>query len=120
MSIGDMSGDLTADEIRELLDLEPNATCGFLRVTFVDKRTVAPGGLPARCAAGRPRAAGFYYLAAPAPRVRLPRWRKVQLYRDYIGDPLGVCLLRAGVIVVERVFADAGRPHRRGRRHQEI
>ena len=41
------TNDLTADEIRELLDLEPNATCGFVRLTFVDKRTIAPGGLPA-------------------------------------------------------------------------
>ena len=31
--------DLTADEIRRLLDLEPNATCGFVRLTFVDQRT---------------------------------------------------------------------------------
>jgi hypothetical protein len=35
--------ELTADEIRRLLDLEPNATCGFVRVTFVDKTSVAPG-----------------------------------------------------------------------------
>ena len=39
--------ELTADEIRSLLKLEPNATCGFVRVTFVSKESIAAGGLPA-------------------------------------------------------------------------
>jgi hypothetical protein len=30
-----MSDELTADQIRSLLEVEPNATCGFVRVTFV-------------------------------------------------------------------------------------
>jgi hypothetical protein len=40
-----MSNDLTADEIIDLLKLEPNATCGFVRVTFVSSHPVAKGGL---------------------------------------------------------------------------
>jgi uncharacterized protein len=42
-----MSDDLSADDIRELLQLEPNATCGFVRVTFLSKQSIAAGGLPA-------------------------------------------------------------------------
>ena len=38
-----MTGDLTADEICRLLELEPNATCGFVRVTFVSKQSIAAG-----------------------------------------------------------------------------
>src|SRR5438093_8376611 len=32
--------ELTADEIVTLLKLEPNATCGFVRVTFVSKHSI--------------------------------------------------------------------------------
>ena len=31
----DWRSDMTADEVRTLLDLEPNATCGYVRVTFM-------------------------------------------------------------------------------------
>jgi hypothetical protein len=30
-----MADELTADEIRTLLKLEPNATCGFVRITYL-------------------------------------------------------------------------------------
>lgn len=49
-----MSEPLTADEIRSLLKLEPNATCGFVRETYTSKLSIAPGGLPAPFANGRP------------------------------------------------------------------
>ena len=41
-----MTNDLTAEEVRALLKLEPHATCGFRRVTFLSKQRIAPGGLP--------------------------------------------------------------------------
>ena len=43
-----MADDLTADEIRALLQLEPNATCGFVRQTYLSALSIAPNGLPAR------------------------------------------------------------------------
>jgi len=33
---------LTADEIRALLQLEPNATCGFVRQTYLSALSIAP------------------------------------------------------------------------------
>jgi len=78
MSINDKTGDLTADEIRKLLDLEPNATCGFVRLTFVDQRTIAPGGLPAPFADGRPLGSALYFLVTPTAPVRLHRIRNDQ------------------------------------------
>src|SRR5262245_3553746 len=42
-----MTNDLTAEEVRALLKLEPHATCGFVRVTFISNQRIAPGGLPA-------------------------------------------------------------------------
>ena len=32
-----MINEMTADEIRALLKLEPHATCGFVRVTFISE-----------------------------------------------------------------------------------
>jgi hypothetical protein len=42
-----MADELTAEEVRTLLKLEPHATCGFVRVAFMSKERIAPGGLPA-------------------------------------------------------------------------
>jgi uncharacterized protein len=48
MTVDDMTVDeLTPDALRGLLAREPNATCGFVRVTFVSQQPIAPGGLPA-------------------------------------------------------------------------
>jgi predicted cupin superfamily sugar epimerase len=88
-----MIDDLTADEIRDLLKLEPNATCGFVRVTFVSKESIAAGGLPAPFADGRPLGSSLYFLVTPEAPVRLHRIRNDQLYHYYLGDPLEVFLL---------------------------
>jgi len=42
-----LHSDLTADELLKLLQLEANATCGFVRVSFVSKHSIGKGGLPA-------------------------------------------------------------------------
>jgi predicted cupin superfamily sugar epimerase len=87
--------ELTADEIRELLKLEPNATCGFVRVTFRSPLSIAAGGLPAPFADGRPLGSALYFLVTPGAPVRLHRIRNDQLYHYYLGDPLEVFLLHA-------------------------
>jgi predicted cupin superfamily sugar epimerase len=93
--LSDTSSDLTADEICKLLDLEPNATCGFVRVTYVDKKMIAPGGLSAPFADGRPLGSALYFLVTPTAPVRPHRIRNDQLYHYYLGDPLEVFLLHA-------------------------
>ena len=90
-----MTDELTADEIRTLLKLEPNATCGFVRVTFVSKQSIAAGGLPAPFAEGRPLGSALYFMVTPGAPVRLHRIRNEQLYHYYLGDPLEVFLLHA-------------------------
>lgn len=85
--------DLTAEEIIRVLDLQPNATCGFVRVTFLSPLTVAPGGLPAPFANGRPLGSALYFLVTPTAPVRLHRIRNGQLYHYYLGDPLEVFML---------------------------
>ena len=91
----DSTADLTADDIRRLLDLAPNATCGSVRVTFVSRQAIAAGGLPAPFADGRPLGSALYFLVTPDAPVRLHRIRNDQLYHYYLGDPLEVFLLRA-------------------------
>jgi uncharacterized protein len=86
---------MTAHEIIELLQLAPNATCGFVRVTFTSRLSVAPGGLPAPFADGRPLGSALYFLVTPDAPVRPHRIKNEQLYHYYLGDPLEVFLLHA-------------------------
>jgi hypothetical protein len=64
-----MNGDMTADEIRSLLKLEPNATCGFVRVTFLSKEKIAAGGLLAPFADGRPLGSRWPHLESVQNRT---------------------------------------------------
>jgi predicted cupin superfamily sugar epimerase len=88
-----MTPDLTADEVRRLLALEPNATCGFVRVSFVSAQSIA--GLPAPFGEVRPLGSALYFMVTPEAPVRLHRIRNDQLYHYYLGDPLEVFLLHA-------------------------
>jgi len=88
-----MTADLTAEEIRALLKLEPNATCGFVRETYLSKLSIAPGGLPAPFADGRPLGSALYFLMSPAAPVKLHRIKNHQLYHHYLGDPIELLML---------------------------
>ena len=85
---------VTAEEIRSLLKLEPNATCGFVRETYKSDLTIAPGGLPAPFQDGRPLGSALYFMVTPAAPVKLHRIDNDQLYHYYLGDPIEVLLLR--------------------------
>ena len=89
-----MTDDLTAEEIRALLKLEPHATCGFVRVSFISKKHIAPGGLPPPFVDGRPAGSALYFMVTPDAPVRLHRIRNDQLYHYYLGDPIEVLMLR--------------------------
>ena len=85
----------TVDEIIQLLQLAPNATCGFVRVTFTSKLSVGPGGLPPPFADGRPLGSALYFLVTPHAPVRPHRIKNDQLYHYYLGDPLELFLLHS-------------------------
>ncbi len=87
-----MTNDITADEIRRLLKLE-SAMCGFVRITFVTQRQIAPGGLLPPFADGRPAGSALYFMVTPNAPVRLHRIRNDQLYHYYLGDPIEVLML---------------------------
>src|SRR5947207_13113507 len=61
----------------------------------MSKERIAPGGLPAPFADGRPLGSALYFLVTPGTPVRLHRIRNDQLYHYYLGDPLEVFLLHA-------------------------
>ena len=88
-----MTDDLTAEEIRALLKLEPHATCGFVRLTFMSETRIAPGGLPPPFIDGRPAGSALYFMVTPDAPVRLHRIRNDQLYHRYLGDPIEVLML---------------------------
>jgi uncharacterized protein len=90
-----MADDLTANEVRTLLKLEPNATCGFVRETYLSKLSIPPGDLPAPFAEGRPLGSALYFLVTPAAPVKLHRIHNNQLYHHYLGDPIEVLMLHA-------------------------
>jgi len=90
-----MSDRLAPNEIIDLLNLEPNATCGFVRLTFVSKQSVAAGVLPSPFAEARPIGSALYFMVTPSAPVRLHRIRNDQLYHYYLGDPLEVFVLNA-------------------------
>lgn len=88
-----MHNDMTYDEVRKLLNLEPNATCGYVRVTFVSKQQIAPGGLPAPFESGRPAGSALYFMLTPEEPVKLHRIRNDQFYHYYLGDPLEILMM---------------------------
>jgi len=90
-----VTAELTADELCRLLELEPNATCGFVRMTFVSPQPIAAGALAAPFDAARPLGSALYFMVTPDAPVRLHRIRNDQLYHYYLGDPLEVFLLHA-------------------------
>jgi predicted cupin superfamily sugar epimerase len=87
---------MKADEVRRLLELTPNATCGFVRQTYVATAKIAAGGMAAPFQAERPAGSALYFMVTPDEPVKLHRIMNDQLYHYYLGDPLEVLMLRDG------------------------
>jgi predicted cupin superfamily sugar epimerase len=85
--------DLSAEEVRAVLGLEPHPTCGFVAETYRSSERVGPGGLPAPFADGRPVGSALLFLVTPEAPVHPHRIRNDQLYHHYLGDPLEVLAL---------------------------
>jgi predicted cupin superfamily sugar epimerase len=85
---------MSSQDVRKLLDLTPNATCGYVRVTYVAKNEIAAGGMEQPFADKRPVGSGLYFMVTPDEPVKLHRIKNDQFYHYYMGDPLEVLLLR--------------------------
>lgn len=105
---------LTAAEVIARLGLEPHPTCGYVAETYRSSERIAPGGLDAPFADGRPLGSALSFLVTPERPVRLHRIRNDQLYHAYAGDPLEVLALYPdgshAVVVVGTDLAAGQRP----------
>lgn len=105
---------LTATEIRQLLQLGPPTTCGYVSEPYRSGWQVPPSALPAGYDGGRLLGNVFYFLVTPEARVVLHRIRSDQMYHHYLGDPLEVLLLyadgRSEVRLVDSDLAAGERP----------
>jgi predicted cupin superfamily sugar epimerase len=90
---GAMHQGMTYQDVERLLDLKPNATCGYVRVTFMSQERIAAGGLPVPFAAGRPMGSALYFMLTPQEPVKLHRIRNDQFYHYYLGDPIEVLMM---------------------------
>ncbi len=88
-----MNQGMSYDDVKKLLNLEPNATCGYVRVTFMSQQRIAPGGLPAPFEAGRPLGSALYFMLTPDEPVKLHRIKNDQFYHYYLGDPIEVLMM---------------------------
>jgi predicted cupin superfamily sugar epimerase len=88
-----MPDDVTPAQIRKLLELEPNQTCGYVRNTYKSALSIAPDDLPAPFETGRPVGTALLFMVTPEAPVKLHRIRNDQLYHYYQGDPIEVLLL---------------------------
>ncbi|MCQ4188569.1 cupin domain-containing protein [Methylocystis suflitae] len=88
-----MTEALSYEDIVDLLALEPNATCGFVRITYTSKLSFGADSLPAPFARSGPVGSALYFLVTPQAPVRLHRIRNDQLYHYYLGDPLELFML---------------------------
>lgn len=87
---------LSAEAIASLLGLQPNATCGSVRVTYTNSCMVPAGALPPPFAGERPLGSALYFLVQPHAPVHPHRIRNDQLYHYYLGEPLEVFMLHDG------------------------
>ncbi len=86
---------LSADEIKQILGLEPHPTCGFVFESYRSTLQIPAEGLSAEYGSPRPYGSVLYFLVTPDAHMQLHRIRSDQMYHHYLGDPLEVLLLYA-------------------------
>ena len=79
--------ELSAADVRALLGLEPNPSCGFTTPTYNSALRVPTPRGERQCAFAQ------YFLVAPERAMVMHRIRSDQLYHHYAGDPLEVLRL---------------------------
>jgi uncharacterized protein len=83
----------TAEEIKDLLGLEPHPTCGFVAETYRSTLKIPGSALPQAYEGDRPFGSALYFLVTPNAQIVLHRIRSDQLYHHYLGASLEVLLL---------------------------
>jgi uncharacterized protein len=86
-----------------------------VRETYLSALAIAPGGLAAPFADGRPLGSALYFMVTPQAPVKLHRIKNNQLYHHHLGDPIEVLMLHADAT---HTYAIAGADLRAGQRVQ--
>ena len=84
---------MTANQVIELVKLQPHPTCGFFSETYRSKVQVPAAILPPGYDGSRAMGGVLYFMVTPEAPVKLHRIRSDQMYHYYLGDPLEVLLL---------------------------
>jgi len=80
---------MTADEVKQLLQLEPLAVeGGFFRETYRSRSTVPAELLSERMRGPRPMATAIYYMLTPETFSALHRLPGTEIFHFYLGDPV--------------------------------
>jgi predicted cupin superfamily sugar epimerase len=85
--------DATAEEIKQVLGLQPHPTCGFVVETYRSDLRVPRDALADEYQGARPLGSALYFLVTPDAQIVLHRIRSDQFYHHYFGDPLEVLML---------------------------
>jgi predicted cupin superfamily sugar epimerase len=105
---------LSAAEIRDLLQLKPHPTCGYLQQSYLSPDHLPESALPARFTGERAMGSALYFMVTPEIRMKLHSIHSDQIYHFYEGDPLEVLLLhpdgRAEVKILGRDWQAGMRP----------
>ena len=85
----------TAEQLVELLGLQPHPTCGLVAQTFKSTWMLSGEALPPGFAGSRPAGSVLCFMVTPTTRIVMHRIPADQMYHHYLGDPLEVLLLYA-------------------------
>jgi predicted cupin superfamily sugar epimerase len=85
--------ELTAAQIRDLLELHAPGTCGFVRESYKSDVQIPAEVLPSGYSDNHSLGNVLYFLVTREASVHLHRIRSDQMYHHYQGDPLDVLLL---------------------------
>ena len=86
--------DLTADQLIEILGLQPHAEGGRFIETFRAPEILSAAALPERYGEERTLSTAIYYLLTPDTFSEIHRLRTDEVYHFYLGDPVEMLLLR--------------------------
>jgi predicted cupin superfamily sugar epimerase len=84
---------LTAQNLIDVLGLQPHPEGGFFRETYRSHDKVPAPGLPARFGAERSVSTAIYYMLTKGTRSKLHRIKSDEVWHFYLGGPLVVAQL---------------------------
>jgi predicted cupin superfamily sugar epimerase len=85
--------DLTADQLIEILGLQPHVEGGRFTETYRAPEVLSAGSLPGRYGGERALSTAIYYLLPPGTFSEIHRLRTDEVYHFYMGDPVEMLLL---------------------------